>query len=118
MVLSVHNLSISYPINFTTKTRKTIISDLSFELQPGEIYGFLGLNGVGKTTTLETIMGFIQADSGEIIFFGESPLNNTIRQKIGYAPDHTPYFEEMTGREHITQLIHYMGLEKQKSERF
>ncbi len=91
---------------------------MSFEIKKGEIYGFLGLNGAGKTTTLETIMGFLKPDEWNISFFGTHHLDNTIRKKIGYAPDKTPYFEYITWRENVMMIGEYAWIEKKKREKF
>jgi ABC-type branched-subunit amino acid transport system ATPase component len=53
---------------------KTVISDVSFALEPGQILAFLGHNGAGKTTTLRTVMGLLQPKSGEVLF-GDRPIN-------------------------------------------
>ena len=92
---------------FAQNIPKKILNGVSFEIKKGEIYGFLGLNGAGKTTTLETIMGFLTPDSGSITFFDNKYLDNTVRQKIGYAPDKTPYFEYLTGWENVMMIGEY-----------
>jgi branched-chain amino acid transport system ATP-binding protein len=53
---------------------KTVISDVSFALEPGQILAFLGHNGAGKTTTLRTVMGLLQPKSGEVAF-DDKPIN-------------------------------------------
>jgi ABC-type branched-subunit amino acid transport system ATPase component len=53
---------------------KTVISDVSFALEPGQILAFLGHNGAGKTTTLRTVMGLLQPKSGEVVF-DDKPIN-------------------------------------------
>jgi ABC-type branched-subunit amino acid transport system ATPase component len=58
---------------------KTVISDVSFALEPGQILAFLGHNGAGKTTTLRTVMGLLQPKSGEVLF-NDQPIN-----RIGVA---------------------------------
>ena len=62
-VLQINNLEKSFG-------RKKIIDDISFDVKPGEVFGFLGPNGAGKTTTLKMIMGFLSIDSGDIIING------------------------------------------------
>ena len=61
-VLSVRNLKKTYP-SFT-------LDQVSFSLQPGTITGFIGRNGAGKSTTLNSLFHFVHPDSGEITFFG------------------------------------------------
>lgn len=103
---------------FAQNIQKKILNGVSFHIKSWEIYGFLGLNGAGKTTTLETIMGFLTPESGSITFFNNKELDNTIRQKIGYAPDKTPYFEYLTGWENVMMIGEYAWVEKKKRETF
>lgn len=103
---------------FAQNIPRPILQGVSFSIQKGEIYGFLGLNGAWKTTTLETIMGFLTPDQGQITFFWNHKLDNSIRKKIGYAPDKTPYFEYLTGWENVMMIGKYAGVEKKKREEF
>ena len=118
MILSINNINKSFMTGFAQNIPKKILNGVSFEIKKGEIYGFLGLNGAGKTTTLETIMGFLTPDSGSITFFDNKYLDNTVRQKIGYAPDKTPYFEYLTGWENVMMIGEYAWVEKKKRETF
>jgi branched-chain amino acid transport system ATP-binding protein len=63
MVLSLNGLQAGYG-------SKTVISDVSFALSPGQILAFLGHNGAGKTTTLKSIMGMLRPTAGEVLFDG------------------------------------------------
>ena len=60
-ILKIENVRKTYP-SFTLK-------DVSFEVEPGQIMGFIGRNGAGKTTTLKCIMNLVHADSGNISAF-------------------------------------------------
>src|SRR5690606_20073947 len=62
------------------------IQDISFSLEPGEVFGFLGPNGAGKTTTIRTILNFIKPTSGHIQVFGLDSVKQSvqIKRKIGY----------------------------------
>ena len=66
---------------------KTVISDLSFEVKKGEIFGLLGSNGSGKTTTLRALLGFYEPTAGELLINGKTynPEDNSII--IGYLPE-------------------------------
>ena len=50
--------------------KRQIITDLSFDVYPGEVFGFLGPNGAGKTTTIKMVMGFLSIDSGDVVIDG------------------------------------------------
>ncbi len=118
MILSIKDIQKSFMTGFAQNIPKKILNGVSFNIQKWEIYGFLGLNGAGKTTTLETIMGFHTPESGQIHFFWNHTLDNTIRKKIGYAPDKTPYFEYLTWWENVMKIGEYIGIHKKEKEMF
>src|SRR3990172_9883048 len=64
----------------------TAVNDISFNVEPGKIFGLLGPNGAGKTTTIRTILNIIKPTSGEIKFDGEYLSKNYFNQ-IGYLPE-------------------------------
>jgi ABC-2 type transport system ATP-binding protein len=61
------------------------VKDVSFEVQPGEIFGLLGPNGAGKTTTIRMMLDIFEPDSGEISILG-GKLTDDKKQRIGYLP--------------------------------
>lgn len=74
------------------------VSDLSFEVAPGDILGFLGPNGAGKSTTMKIICGFLTPDAGSVSICGASITENPIQAKmnIGYLPEGAPTYSDMT----------------------
>lgn len=82
-VLSVQNVSFS----FRGKTKKTILREVSFEIQPGEIFALVGHNGAGKTTLFHLILGYKFADRGEITLGGKNAFDSNSRQGLGYVPE-------------------------------
>lgn len=86
---------------------RCVVNNLSFKIQSGEVFAFLGSNGAGKTTTIKMILGLVKIDSGEV--------RCAEGIKIGYSPE-TPYFPPfLTGYE---VLEYYAGLQKiAKAER-
>ena len=79
------------------------VKDVSLELHKGEIFGLLGLNGSGKTTTFKAITGIHPFDAGEIIVNGYNLVEEPIKAKmeLAYIPDNHATFEELTGLEYI-----------------
>jgi len=71
-----------------TRTFKdvTAVADLDLELEPGRIYGLLGPNGSGKTTTLRTMLGLVQPDRGVVELLG-GPPNDASRGRVGFVPE-------------------------------
>ncbi len=73
--------------NLTKKFKNSIaVSNLSFKVTPGKIFGLLGPNGAGKTTTIRTVLNIIKPTSGSIIFNGK-PITNQFFNQIGYLPE-------------------------------
>lgn len=97
IILEVNNLTKQYSSTIA-------VSNVSFKIGPGEVVGFVGLNGAGKSTTITTIMGLQSASSGEVIAFGRkvTPATaHTGHYKIGYATGDMTIFEGMTGLEFL-----------------
>jgi ABC-2 type transport system ATP-binding protein len=74
------------------------ITDVTFNVEPGEILGFLGPNGAGKTTTMRILAGYLPATNGTARIAGFDVHDNSlaVRQKIGYLPESPPLYPEMT----------------------
>lgn len=92
-------------INHITKDygNKRGIFDVSFTVKKGEVLGFLGPNGSGKTTTIRQLMGFIKPDHGEVKILGLDCFEkaNLVQKELGYLPGEIAFMEEMTGFEFI-----------------
>ena len=89
-VLTVRNLRKSYPA-FT-------LNNVSFSLEAGKITGFIGRNGAGKSTTLNSLFNFVHPDSGAITFFGQnfSEHETEIKQRIGFVSSGVNYYSNKT----------------------
>lgn len=79
------------------------IDHLTFQVEPGKIYGFLGPNGAGKSTTMNIITGYIAATEGSVKINGHDILKDTKEAKkcIGYLPEIPPLYQDMTVREYL-----------------
>lgn len=75
----------------------TVLNDLSLQLQRGKVFGLLGNNGAGKSTTLQILSGAMQATAGELKLDGTDFVDDPITYKnaIGYLPDTPPLYSEM-----------------------
>ena len=73
------------------------VSNISFDLQKGEVLGFLGPNGAGKTTTMRMLTGFLKPTEGEIYINNVNLQKNPVlcRKYIGYVPEGSPLYNEM-----------------------
>ena len=111
-VLTVSNLTKMYGFkhSFRGKTFGQQVlgaCDVSFDIKKGEIFGFLGPNGSGKTTTMRAILDYLRIQSGTITVFGLDHHKNalSIRQKIGYLPGDLGLYNNFSGEE----LLKYTG---------
>ena len=97
-MLKVENLVKKYP-----KSDRLAVDNISFELRPGEIFGFLGQNGAGKSTTIKCLTGILPFDSGTITICGHDIVKEPIKAKMemGYVPDNHSVYERLTGREYV-----------------
>ena len=88
------------------------VDDLSFELRPGEIFGFLGANGAGKTTTIKMVTGILPVKSGSIKVCGHDITSDSVEEKrsFGFVPDSPIIFDKYTGREYIDFLGDIYGV--------
>ncbi len=88
------------------------VDDLSFELRPGEIFGFLGANGAGKTTTIKMVTGILPVKSGSIKVCGHDITSDSVEAKrsFGFVPDSPIIFDKYTGREYIDFLGDIYGV--------
>lgn len=90
--------------NLTKKYGKNVALDnVSFSLDEGDILGFLGANGAGKSTTMNIITGYISSDSGVVKIDGIDILENPAeaKQKIGYLPEIPPLYNDMTVQKYL-----------------
>jgi ABC-2 type transport system ATP-binding protein len=82
----------------------TAVDDLSLNVPPGAVYGFIGPNGSGKTTTLRMIMNIFYPDRGSIRVFGK-PHSGSVTSRIGYLPEERGLYRKMTLRD----LLRFYG---------
>lgn len=91
---------------------KVAVQSLTFSVQAGECFGFLGTNGAGKTTTLSMLSGEETPTSGTAFVFGKDIVASpkAIRQHIGYCPQFDALFEYLTVKEHLELYARIKGV--------
>ena len=85
------------------------LDDLSLSLDRGEIVGFVGANGAGKSTTMRIVMGVLHADAGTVTWKG-TPVDAAIRRGIGYMPEERGLYPRMKVAEQLVYLARLHGL--------
>ncbi|MEI7024727.1 ABC transporter ATP-binding protein [Paenibacillus sp. y28] len=93
--------------------QQPVLHDLSFQVQPGEMVGLIGLNGAGKSTTIKHILGLMLPHQGEIRLKGKtlSESREQYRQTFAYVPESPLLYEELTVQEHLELTARAYGLE-------
>jgi ABC-2 type transport system ATP-binding protein len=88
---------------------KPALRDVSFHVQPGEIYGMLGHNGAGKSTSLGIILGMVMPDAGDVTIGGISVLKDRSRalHKVGAVFESPAFYEYLSGWENLKILMSY-----------
>ena len=89
---------------------KRVLHGISFEVQDGEIFGFVGPNGAGKTTTLKILMGLIRATEGRASILGCDVRETAFRQHVGFLPENPYFYDYLTGREILSFYAKLSGV--------
>ncbi len=88
-----------------------MLRDLSLSLSPGEIFGYLGPNGSGKTTTLKVLIGLVKADAGSARILGYPMQDRRWRFRVGYLPEHPYFYDYLTPREYLRYVSRLLDLD-------
>ena len=80
------------------------LRDMTFSVGEGEIFGFVGSNGAGKSTTMRIALGVLAKDSGEV-YFDDAPINDDNRRRIGYMPEERGLY----GKEPLLSQLVFLG---------
>ncbi len=91
---------------------KHVVRDLTLQVRPGEIYGFLGPNGSGKTTSIRMLCGLLTPDSGEGTCLGYDVIRQTaaIKREVGYMTQRFSLWEDLTIRENLEFVSRMYGM--------
>lgn len=107
-------------IQGTSKAFKGLqaVNQLSLSVAPGEIYGLLGSNGAGKSTTLNMLLGFLKPDNGNTLVDGidTSLQPDEARKLIGYIPENVSLYPYLTGIENLDYFCRLAGRKYHKKE--
>lgn len=88
---------------------KSVLDEVSLTLNRGEIFGLIGLNGVGKTTLIKMMLDLTNIDSGSIEIFGQSPSHVASRQHLSYLPEKFQPSRYLIGHEYLSLAMSYYG---------
>jgi len=88
---------------------RTVLSDVSFTVEPNEVFGFVGSNGAGKTTTMRIVLGVLATDAGEVRWKGAA-VDADVRRRIGYMPEERGLYPKMKVADQLQYLARLHGL--------
>ncbi|MFQ6048075.1 MAG: ATP-binding cassette domain-containing protein, partial [Phycisphaerae bacterium] len=101
--------------DFWHRNRVVAVDDLDLEVRPGEVFGLLGPNGSGKTTTVKILLGLLYPTRGRALVFGRPPTDVAVKARIGYLPEESYLYRFLDARE----TLDYYGrlFQQARSER-
>jgi ABC-2 type transport system ATP-binding protein len=93
-----------------------VLDEVSFDVRPGRMTGFLGANGAGKTTAMRIILGVLAAHGGTVTWNGD-PITPAVRQRFGYMPEERGLYPKMKVAEQIAWFGQLHGLDRATAQR-
>jgi ABC-2 type transport system ATP-binding protein len=107
-MLNLKNINKSY-------ANRKVLNNLTFSIQPGEVYGLLGANGAGKTTTINIICHLLNADSGYITI-NHQPISAATKKLIGIAPQENLLYKTLSCAENLNFFANIYGLDRETKQ--
>ena len=95
-----------------------VVNDVSFSARPGEVTGYLGPNGSGKTTTMKIITGLIDMTLGQVLFQGKPIQDDLIgyKRRMGYVPEEPYLYHHLSGLEYLTMVSQLRSLPQREAD--
>jgi len=112
----MHTLEVKNLFKLYTNAKYVSARNISFSVEEGEIFGFLGVNGAGKSTTIKCITGIIPFTAGQITICGHDIKNDPFNAKkcFGFVPDNHATYDKLTGVEYINYISNLYGVSPEK----
>lgn len=94
------------------------VDNLDLVIEHGEVFGLLGPNGSGKTTTILMLLGLTEPTSGEVRVLGRDPSRSplAVKRQVGYLPDSVGFYDELSARENLRYTAHLNGFPRDEAE--
>jgi ABC-2 type transport system ATP-binding protein len=111
-IISIQDLRMSYGA-------EDVLKGINIDIYKGQIIGYIGTNGAGKSTTVKILLGILNNFRGTIKIFGEDILSGSIeyKKRIGYVPETAEVYESLTAREYLTFIGELYGLDYEKVDK-
>lgn len=112
VIIQTRDLNKTYRPPFSRQS-KTALHGLTIDVRRGEIFGLVGPNGSGKTTTLKLLLGLIKPTGGSIEIFGRGPRDVAVKQRIGFLPDGPYFYDHLNSYEVLDFYGKLFGFDKE-----
>ena len=99
--------------DFWRRTKVSAVAGLDLKVNRGEIFGILGPNGSGKSTTIKLLLGLLHPSSGTVSVLGTSPRRIATRSRIGYLPEESQLYQQLTAAETLRFYGGLFGLKRE-----
>lgn len=110
--LDIRSLKKSYRVGHIRQKERLVLRGLDLSVPRGEVFGYLGPNGSGKTTTLKVVTGLLRPDAGDITVLGLPLADRSWRQRVGYLPENPYLYDYLSGREYLEYVGRLFGLDR------
>ncbi|MET0427326.1 MAG: ABC transporter ATP-binding protein [Microvirga sp.] len=112
LALEIRGLTKSYKIGHIRQKSRQVLKGLDLAVPRGEVFGYLGPNGSGKTTTLKVLTGLLRAEQGEVKVLGRPLGDRSWRARVGYLPENPYLYDYLTAREYLEYVGRLFGQER------
>ena len=113
-ILELHGIKKAFRTGFLG-IRTPVLTGLDLTVEAGEVYGFLGHNGAGKSTTMKVVLGLLKPDAGRVVVFGKDGANRETRARIGYLGEEVGLYPHVTALESLTLVGDLCGMSRAHS---
>jgi len=110
--ITIEQLTKTYRPVWPWEKPVTVLSDISFSVRKGEIFGFLGHNGAGKTTTMKIVLGLLGATRGRVEILGTPSDDVAVHARLGYLPESPYFYDYLTAEEFLYFYGRLAGLSR------
>lgn len=112
IIIQTRDLNKTYRPAFS-RTGKTALQSLTIDVKRGEIFGLVGPNGSGKTTTMKLLLGLIKPTHGSLEIFGRGPRDVAVKKRIGFLPDGPYFYDHLNSYEVLDFYGKLFGFDKE-----